>query len=683
MPNFVIANKIEVANPHANLDVLYGPYQDLLEAKSSVLPVLREKGLTVGVYESGAVVEYWWKAGTTDAHLVLKQAGATIDLNAIDTQLNTATEAETATDTTVLYVIGKAKITALKLYNYIKAKLDLVYAAINHNHTLASLSEKSYNNLSDKPTIPAAQVNADWNATEGVAEILNKPTIPTIPELAEVATSGSYDDLSDKPSIPSIAGLMKEVDYTGETGTKQVNYAKSADEAELSIHSYSAQQDALGREIHTTYALKQSGITPPETTRVILDNQTPTYTIAALTAENLIVENNATAGGKIIAPVLAADKTLKITIQGNDTLLNGNTYEDGVTIFAIYEASTETWTFNSILDPEVPNYSDMTVDVMLENPTVLTSIRNGILVAQFIHVSKTVFIRTHSTAIGIYQCRAIYSGNAYLEPIAAGTALHTVRVKDGDVWYSQYDGKNLSSLIFEKLGDVDTSALVPKLGIEYVSLGFTMNHTTRLFTINDAHTVYINGKAFAKTSSSVTIANTAGTHYIYYNADGVLVSNMVGFAGVQVGIVVRSTTSVFTNYVQNPAYRNISYNGEFAQETIKLQATAAAQTVTLKKSTVCTIVDSNDSFAIGNIVGDTARNITIALPPPDSQAFNQYVVYLKIGIGQMPTVILPTVNECLGGAIIFSTGTTFKMVFDRIKTGTSTYTTTMSWAKTQ
>jgi hypothetical protein len=29
------------------------------------------------------------------------------------------------------------------------------------------------------PTIPAAQVNSDWNATSGVAEILNKPTIPT------------------------------------------------------------------------------------------------------------------------------------------------------------------------------------------------------------------------------------------------------------------------------------------------------------------------------------------------------------------------------------------------------------------------------------------------------------------------------------------------------------------------
>jgi nitrogen fixation protein len=37
-----------------------------------------------------------------------------------------------------------------------------------------------YNDLSNLPSIPAAQVNADWNATSGVAEILNKPTIPSV-----------------------------------------------------------------------------------------------------------------------------------------------------------------------------------------------------------------------------------------------------------------------------------------------------------------------------------------------------------------------------------------------------------------------------------------------------------------------------------------------------------------------
>lgn len=36
-----------------------------------------------------------------------------------------------------------------------------------------------YNDLLNQPTIPAAQVNSDWDAVGGVAEILNKPSIPT------------------------------------------------------------------------------------------------------------------------------------------------------------------------------------------------------------------------------------------------------------------------------------------------------------------------------------------------------------------------------------------------------------------------------------------------------------------------------------------------------------------------
>jgi len=57
-----------------------------------------------------------------------------------------------------------------------------------------SLFSGDYNSLFNKPTIPAAQVNTDWNASSGVSQLLNKPT------LATVATSGSYTDLTNKPT---------------------------------------------------------------------------------------------------------------------------------------------------------------------------------------------------------------------------------------------------------------------------------------------------------------------------------------------------------------------------------------------------------------------------------------------------------------------------------------------------
>ena len=60
-------------------------------------------------------------------------------------------------------------------YNDLTNKPDLsVYAESADLATVATSGD--YNDLTNKPTIPAAQVNADWDASSGVAQILNKPT---------------------------------------------------------------------------------------------------------------------------------------------------------------------------------------------------------------------------------------------------------------------------------------------------------------------------------------------------------------------------------------------------------------------------------------------------------------------------------------------------------------------------
>jgi hypothetical protein len=53
-------------------------------------------------------------------------------------------------------------------------------AFIQNKPTLATVATTgSYSDLLNKPSIPAAQVNSDWNATSGLSKIENKPTIPT------------------------------------------------------------------------------------------------------------------------------------------------------------------------------------------------------------------------------------------------------------------------------------------------------------------------------------------------------------------------------------------------------------------------------------------------------------------------------------------------------------------------
>lgn len=93
--------------------------------------------------------------------------------------------------------------------DYIKNKPNL--------STVATTGD--YADLSNKPTIPAAPVQSNWNESDSssLAYIQNKPN------LATVATSGSYDDLSDKPTIPA---AQVQSDWAQSDNT-QVDYIKN------------------------------------------------------------------------------------------------------------------------------------------------------------------------------------------------------------------------------------------------------------------------------------------------------------------------------------------------------------------------------------------------------------------------------------------------------------------------
>ena len=81
--------------------------------------------------------------------------------------------------------------------------------------------------IKNKPSIPSAQVNSDWNAVSGVSQILNKPS------LATVATSGSYNDLSGQPTIPVVATAITSGDTGYVTGDMAYQYIQSLDGSNL------------------------------------------------------------------------------------------------------------------------------------------------------------------------------------------------------------------------------------------------------------------------------------------------------------------------------------------------------------------------------------------------------------------------------------------------------------------
>lgn len=84
----------------------------------------------------------------------------------------------------------------------------------------------SYNDLTNKPTIPAAQVNSDWNANSGVAQILNKPTIPTSTSQLNNDSwfiTSSYHDSSKQDTLSAGTGISITSNTVSNTWVTSVN----------------------------------------------------------------------------------------------------------------------------------------------------------------------------------------------------------------------------------------------------------------------------------------------------------------------------------------------------------------------------------------------------------------------------------------------------------------------------
>lgn len=78
----------------------------------------------------------------------------------------------------------------------------------------------------NKPTIPSEQVNADWNALSGKAQILNKPTIPVVPtNVSSFNNDAGYleDAPKDTKQYARKDGAWAEVEASG--GGSNLGYA--------------------------------------------------------------------------------------------------------------------------------------------------------------------------------------------------------------------------------------------------------------------------------------------------------------------------------------------------------------------------------------------------------------------------------------------------------------------------
>lgn len=80
-----------------NLDTYYGLYDSIEEALKIIPRRMRSEGRTVGILESGSVVEYWFKSGIEDSDLEVKSSGGLMEIETLNTPLITFTGNGTTT----------------------------------------------------------------------------------------------------------------------------------------------------------------------------------------------------------------------------------------------------------------------------------------------------------------------------------------------------------------------------------------------------------------------------------------------------------------------------------------------------------------------------------------------------------------------------------------------------------
>ena len=92
------------------------------------------------------------------------------------------------------------------------------------------------NAKADASSVPAAQVNSDWNANSGVAKILNKPTIPTVNDGTLTiqhngTTKGTFTANQSTASTVNIETIYADTPSTAANPTGWVNTTELVDGA--------------------------------------------------------------------------------------------------------------------------------------------------------------------------------------------------------------------------------------------------------------------------------------------------------------------------------------------------------------------------------------------------------------------------------------------------------------------
>ena len=197
-----------------------------------------------------------------------------------------------------------------------------------------------YNALTNKPTIPAAQVNSDWNAVGGLAEILNKPVVPPTPSIVVApAPSGggnlTYNAVNGEftytpPDVSSVIAqefdpLFSASPASNVTTQKITNWDTAYGWGDHSAQNYITLTNLSVSQLPASGSGTLSYV---NTTGVF--TYTPPDLSSYLTTETSTFNDVVSRGGNTTLAVSTGD----LTVNG-DLIVTGTTTQNNVTTFNV------------------------------------------------------------------------------------------------------------------------------------------------------------------------------------------------------------------------------------------------------------------------------------------------------------------------------------------------------------
>lgn len=363
-------------------------------------------------------------------------------------------------------------------------------------------------------SIPAAQVNSDWNASSGKAQILNKPS------LATVATSGSYNDLSNKPTMPTVTDTIAE----GNSNAVSSNAVFNALNIPVAASATFTAKSGFNNQQNILSAVYDDGVNPP-----ILYFVTSSYTNEIYKTTN--------------ADWTTFTKAADFTISVHSLSIIGSTILLGTSSYGLYYVNiNSTSTYHAY---GTDNFSDQTVNsVALFNNKYYAATDNG-LYGPANSVSGTFSRLSYFSQMGISDL-VVFNNNLYIASGKSGDKGPLTRTSDGVNFTSLRD-------------NIGNPAMVTGLCVYnnalYVASYAGIHKTTDGNTFTQIYSGTVSGKLY--------LAND--TIYFYYNATGAVVT------------IKNDTVIANSGLLTNTTITSVAYNRSSSLTFVTFKSDTAGQ----------------------------------------------------------------------------------------------------------